>query len=486
MCPPPLPDRCSRPGTQLSDSRGLAILKAPASEVMFHDASVRYAVPRAAPKSSRRIQVGDRQASAGLHARLRDVLPVQGLCSGYWRVVEAEKVRLRESRVSYSTTPRPSRRTDTWEDVMKVLHVLGELRASGAEVGLEKASGYWQHRGVRADILAIGETRGAFAGRLEAAGYAVEFLRYRPDPRVLAAYMRLIRRGRYDIVHIHSERAFIYLCLGARFAGARVVRTVRAYYEFEGSLARRRALQRKLARLAGAQFIAISPSVAANERDRFGNPTVLIDNWVDTDYFRPPSVEQRQAARLGLDVTADQIAIVTVGNCAPGKNHPALLKALETTQDLPWVWLHVGEESPNAEERSLAAILGVYDRCRFLGRRDPLEPLHASDVYAMPSLQEGLGMATIEALSTGLPALLTDVPGNRDLSTLEARTYFCSSDPAGLADGLRAAAQAAALGFADRRHIQHETMEKKYGVERGVESYTRLYASLLESTHDGS
>lgn len=363
---------------------------------------------------------------------------------------------------------------------MKVLHVLGELRASGAEVGLEKASGHWQHRGVHGDILAIGETRGAFAGRLEAAGYAVEFLRYRPDPRVLAAYMRLIRRGRYDIVHIHSERAFFYLCLGARFAGARVVRTVRAYYEFEGSLARRRALQRRFARQAGAQFIAISPSVAANERDRFGNPTILIDNWVDTVYFRPPSLEQRQAARLALDVTDDQVAIVTVGNCAPGKNHPALLQALERMQDLPWVWLHVGEERPNAEEQTLAASLGLYERCRFLGRRDPLGPLHASDVYAMPSLHEGLGMATIEALSTGLPALLTDVPGNRDLSALDVSTYFCSTDPAGLADGLRAATRAAAQGFADRRIFQHETMEKKYGIERGVKAYTSLYASLLE------
>jgi glycosyltransferase involved in cell wall biosynthesis len=362
---------------------------------------------------------------------------------------------------------------------MKVLHVLGELRASGAEVGLEKASGHWERWGVQGDILAIGENQGAFTERLEAAGYAVAFLRYRPSPRVLVSYFRLIRRGSYEIVHVHSERAFIYLCLGARLAGARVVRTVRAYYEFEGSLARRRALQRRVARLAGVRFIAISPSVAANELDRFGNPTVLIDNWIDTEYFRPPSEDQRRRARLVLDLVDDQIAVVTVGNCAPGKNHLALLQALATMQDLPWVWLHVGEETPDAEERSLAERLGLYERCKFLGRRDPLEPLHASDVYVMPSLQEGLGMATIEALSTGLPALLTDVPGNRDLSVLDAGTNYCSSDPASLAQGLRASI-AAAQGVAARGSTQHENVQKKYGVERGVNAYARLYASLVE------
>jgi glycosyltransferase involved in cell wall biosynthesis len=362
---------------------------------------------------------------------------------------------------------------------MKVLHVLGELRASGAEVGLEKASGHWERWGVHGDILSIGERQGVFAGNLEAAGYSVDFLHYRPDPRVLGAYFRLIRRRRYDIVHIHSERAFVYLCLGARMAGAKVVRTVRAYFEFEGPLARRRALQRRVARLAGARFVAISPSVKANELHRFENPTVLIDNWIDTDYFRPPSSEQRRRGRFRLDVSEQQIAIITVGNCAPGKNHLAFLKALATMQDLPWVWLHVGEEGPHAEERAFAANLGVSERCRFLGRRDPLEPLHASDLYAMPSLHEGLGMATIEALSTGLPALLTDVPGNRDLSVLDAKTYFCSSDPSGLADGLRAAARDATRSLAPYRSNQHECMERQYGVERGVGAYASLYASLL-------
>jgi glycosyltransferase involved in cell wall biosynthesis len=364
------------------------------------------------------------------------------------------------------------------EDIMRVLHVLGELRASGAEVGLEKAGGLWRRFGVECDILAIGEERGAFAENLESAGYGVSFLAYAANPRLLAAYGRLVRRGRYDIVHVHSERAFVYLCLAARFAGAKVVRTVRAFFPFEGPLARRRTMQRRVARLAGTRFVAISPSVAANERDRFANTTVQIDNWIDTDYFRPPSLEQRDHGRRDLDVPEESVAIITVGNCAPLKNHSALLEALASMQEVPWVWLHVGEEEAAAGEQSRAAALGVADRCRFLGRRDPLTPLHAADVFVMPSLLEGLGMATIEALCTGLPALLTDVPGNRDLSALEVATVFCGCDPTSLADGLRATIRCASRRSASDQIFQHERIAWRYCVERGVSAYVELYSAL--------
>jgi glycosyltransferase involved in cell wall biosynthesis len=364
--------------------------------------------------------------------------------------------------------------------MMRVLHVLGELRASGAEVGLEKASGLWKQFGIECDILAIGDRRGAFAENLERAGYGVNHLPYTADFRLLAAYGRLVRCGRYDIVHIHLERAFVYYCLAARLARAKVVRTVRAYYPFEGALARRRSIQRRVAQVAGTRFVAISPSVAANERERFANATVQIDNWIDTDYFQPPSDEQRQRGRRDLGVSEDSIAITTVGNCAPLKNHMALLEALASMQEIPWVWLHVGDEEAAKGERSRAAALGVADRCRFLGRRDPLVSLHAADVFVMPSLSEGLGMATIEALCTGLPALLTDVPGNRDMSALDAATVFCGSDSTSLVDGLHATIRCGSRREQGDRSLQHDRVARRYGAERGVSAYAELYSVMTQ------
>jgi glycosyltransferase involved in cell wall biosynthesis len=363
---------------------------------------------------------------------------------------------------------------------MRVLHVLNELRSSGAEVGLQKASGFWKDFGIHCTILATGQERGSFAPDLERAGYEVRHLPFTGDATFLGAYVRLIRRHDFDVVHVHTERAFVYLCLAARMVGAGVVRTIRANFPFEGRLARRRSWQRRIARLAGTRFIAISASVAENEKLRFGNPTLQINNWIDTDYFRPPSVEERLRARRHFSVPEGSFAVVTVGNCAPVKNHLALLNALARVPD-PWTWLHVGDEGAELSERIEAERLGVMERCRFVGRRDPLAALRAGDLYVMPSLYEGLGMATVEALSTGLPALLTDVPGNRDLAALGTATRLCTTDVPGVAEGLRDALlhpkriDGAALAE------QHELVASRYGVARGVSAYATVYADAVGS-----
>jgi glycosyltransferase involved in cell wall biosynthesis len=362
---------------------------------------------------------------------------------------------------------------------MRVLHVLNELRSSGAEVGLEKAGGLWEESGIHCSILATGQDRGPFAPNLERSGYDVWHLPFTGDLRFLVAYARFLRRHDFDIVHVHTERAFVYLCLTARLAGAGVVRTIRANFPFEGRLARRRSWQRRLARLTGTRFVAISQSVAANELHRFGNRALQIDNWIDTDYFRPPGVEERRLARSNIGVPDESFAVVTVGNCAPVKNHAALLCALSQIPDA-WTWFHVGEEEVGFPERLEAERLGVAGRCRFLGRQDPLPALHAADLFVMPSLHEGLGMATVEALCTGLPVLLTDVPGNRDLAAMDAITRFCTTDVTGLADGLRHALRDTVEETADKdRAAQHDRVSDRYGVERGVSAYVEVYADVV-------
>lgn len=361
---------------------------------------------------------------------------------------------------------------------MRVLHVLNELRASGAEVGLERAAMYWRERGVDCAILSTGQQVGPHASQLERAGYEVLHLPLRGNPSFLWSFVRLIRRHQFDVVHVHAERAFVYLCLAATLAGAGTVRTVRAIFLFQGRLARRRSLQRRIARLSGTRFVAISASVAANEERRFSNPTLQISNWVDTDYFRPPTSHERSVARRTHAVPDDAMAVVTVGNCAPVKNHENFLRAMVRSTAV-WIWLHVGEEGSDPSDRRLAETLGVAEQCRFLGRRDPLAALHAADVFAMPSLHEGLGMATVEALSTGLPALLTDVPGNIDLVPLSAETLVCRPDEAGLVEGLNAAYQA---WQTKSGHVvgQHERVVDLFSVSRGVAAYAQLYADVAK------
>ena len=368
---------------------------------------------------------------------------------------------------------------------MRVLHVLKELRASGAEVMLATAGGLWGRHDVTCDVLSTGPVPGSFRSVLREAGYRIHHVPFTGDVAFLRAYVHLIRSEGYDVVHVHAEQASFYLCLAARLAGAGVVRTTHNSFPYSGALQRRRTWQRRVTRAVGTVYVAIGETVAENEWQRLRNPTTRVDNWVDIETFAPPTQDERRSAREALEVGDGDVVVVTVGHCSPVKNHTSLLESLARIDDLPWVWLHVGEEQEGRPEHDLARERHVQQRCRFLGRTEPLQALHAADVYAMPSLYEGLPISVLEALATGLPTVLTDVPGNRDLRGVAERMVWSSPDADGVEVALREALTASIEPVSDdARHRQHEAVAARYSPAVGVASYVNVYRSRVAGRGD--
>ena len=181
---------------------------------------------------------------------------------------------------------------------LRVLHVFDVLRPSGAEVMFEIAGPIWPRHGIEAEILTLAEALGPYAGRLESAGYRIHLLAPRPALTLLRGFAKLLRRERYDVVHIHVERANFWLAAVARARGIGVVQACHGSFQFRGALRLERTIQRMLGRLAGVRYVAGSPAVEQNERERFKNRTEVIWNWCDLRRFRPPSNAERDAARL--------------------------------------------------------------------------------------------------------------------------------------------------------------------------------------------
>ncbi|MEU9173150.1 glycosyltransferase [Streptomyces sp. NPDC048420] len=364
--------------------------------------------------------------------------------------------------------PRSDRRR------VRVLHVLNQLRASGAEVMLHGAARQWKHHGVEAEILAVAPAAGSFAADLQAVGYVVA---HEPDERLLRVPARLARRvrdGGFDVVHLHAERGCFYFGLAALTGGAGVVRTVHSVFGFDGVLRLKRELQRRILRRMGVVHVGVSHGVADNERLRFRNPAEIVNNWYG-DEFEPPTSAQRVAARIALGLEADAAVAVSVGNCAPVKRHEAILEALAHPACPPGLmYLHVGEEEAGHAERRLVERLGLSDRTRFLGRVHPLQALHAADVFIMTSAYEGLGLAAVEAVATGLPTVLADVPGLRDVAQASPSAVLTDIAPAQLAETIgRAVRTADTRSAADLRALR-----ARYSMQRGVACYAGIYRRL--------
>jgi glycosyltransferase involved in cell wall biosynthesis len=342
---------------------------------------------------------------------------------------------------------------------------------------LRSAAPYWREQGVTCEILATGATEGEFAEVLRGAGYLVHHLPRRNSPAYFMEFRRFVQAGSYSLVHQHAEGASYWFGLASLSVGARLVRTIHNNFEFSGNLRWRRALQRRHLQWLGARFVAIAPGVQKNEKDRFGIASNLVWNWVDTDRFCPISAEERAAARARWGFTNQQLVLITVGNCSAVKNHGALIEALACTQDLNHIrYLHVGLEEGALSERQLAAEIGVSDRVKFCGwLPNARKALAAADLYVMPSRYEGLGIAALEALGVGLPALLAHVNGLRDLESLFPGLLYAKPEPESIAQVLRAFSK---LDTQERESIATnypKLIQEKFGVARGVKEYCDIY-----------
>ncbi|GGT30239.1 glycoside hydrolase [Streptomyces kurssanovii] len=362
---------------------------------------------------------------------------------------------------------------------VRVLHVLNELRASGAEVILRSAAAEWKGHGLESHVLAVAPSAGPFAQELRTVGYPVVHQPDVPLRRVPLQLRRYLKVGAYDVVHLHAERGNFWFALAALSTGAAVVRTVHSVFQFRGPLRVERSVQRRALRAMGAVHVAVSAAVADNELDRFGNTARIVENWYD-EVFTPPSPPERERARAGLGLGEHDLVAVSVGNCAVVKRHEVVLEAMAhpmTPRDL--VYLHVGQEDEMRSERRLAERLGVAERTHFLGLRNPLEALHAADVFVMPSMYEGVGIAAVEAIATGLPAVLADVSGLRDLRTISEAVTLVNATPEAFARALTTALH----GSRPRPYVCRApgVLRDRFGTARGAAAYAGIYHDLLMS-----
>lgn len=142
----------------------------------------------------------------------------------------------------------------------------------------------------------------------------------------------------------------------------------------------------------------------------FGNaPYEVIRNAIDVDKYRfEPSKRNDMRERLGL---TDELVVGHVGRFSKQKNHTFLIDifAALLRKEENAVLLLVGGGDGMKDIRKKVESLGISDKVRFLGvRSDVADVMQAMDVFAFPSLYEGLPLTLVEAQASGLPCLISD------------------------------------------------------------------------------
>lgn len=238
----------------------------------------------------------------------------------------------------------------------------------------------------------------------------------REDWRGVGELIGHLRRGNYDIVHTHSAKAGAIGRIAAHRVGVpAIIHSIHGFpfHEFQ-SAARRRsylAFERRLAKFTD-YFVTDGTYVAAEAvRLKIAVPERIraIASPVDSDIPRASERTRAEARRL-LGVSEDVKVVGTVARLDSQKAPQDLVAALSilARPDVVSVWVGDGELRPRIER--LIARKGLSGRVLLLGDRlDVPALLPGLDIFAMPSLYEGLPCAVVEAMVCGIPVVATAV-----------------------------------------------------------------------------
>jgi glycosyltransferase involved in cell wall biosynthesis len=217
----------------------------------------------------------------------------------------------------------------------------------------------------------------------------------------------------------------------------------------------------------------------------------FLPTWVDDDLFRPQDEEARRVARerlsdqLGTSIGEDRV-FVFAGRLEPQKDPELLIEAFGrlVSVDPAARLLVVGEGSLRAAAELSATRMGILDRVHFLGsmQHEALPAvLQAADAMVLASRFEGMPIAVLEALASGLPVAAPDV-GEVGRVVIEGQSGALAADRsvAALADAMaRAIAPAHGEWLAGTR-IAVDPFRARTGLAPFFEAHYQLTA---RSTH---
>jgi glycosyltransferase involved in cell wall biosynthesis len=323
---------------------------------------------------------------------------------------------------------------------------------------------------------------------VESLGIAVHHLpkRGRIDPGFVLRYAAQLRRGRYDLVHAFSLTAELWTTVARMLVpnAPPQVASVRGLYLSETPRfwqLKRFALQRSAAVIANAQACAEAASSHTGiPIERFD----IVANGVDIPVTLPDVALATLREQIG--VPPGRAFGLFVGRLVKEKNPTCMIRAMATLPAHTRPWLAIAGDGPLRDELGMmAASAGLAMDVSFLGeRRDATALMQAADFLVLPSCQEGMSNAVLEAMAVGCPVIASAVGGNRELvEDRHTGLLFPNDDEYVLADCLKR--MAADAGLRERLSAQARSqVHSRHTVTAMVNETTAVYERCMRATAD--
>jgi glycosyltransferase involved in cell wall biosynthesis len=351
---------------------------------------------------------------------------------------------------------------------MTIVHVVYSMEMGGAEMLVAQLSRLQRKNGHDVRVCAY-STLGTLGEALVRDGIPVYVPGEAHPARTMLTYLRYFREVRPDVVHCHNPAPTLQAALPARLAGAACVVATR-HSLVAPPYDTKAEIKFNLMSWCTDWIAGICEITRTN---LLGTPLARRGRMVRV--YNGASPIERVPSELRDDAF---VTLLFVGRVAEIKDLPTLLRAFAAAMQRAPVlrlWI-VGDGVVRVTLEALALELGVASSVTFWGEQmETARFFSTADVMVMSSLSEGLSMSLLQGMSVGLPAVVTDVGGMREIMELSGGGVLTPvGDASSMADALVNMANDAALR-GELGAKAKAAYEREFTLECMEAAYAELY-----------
>ena len=255
--------------------------------------------------------------------------------------------------------------------------------------------------------------------------------------------LELTNKNKYNFIHCHTPIASVITRLVCKKSRIKCIYTAHGFHFYKGAPLINwmifYPLEKYLSKYTDI-LITINKEDYNRAKNNFKMKAIeyIPGVGVDIQKFQLDDFD-RDSYRKQLGLDKNDFMILSVGELNANKNHEVVLNAIAKLNNSNIKYMIAGQGGLKQHLLDLAQNLSIENQLQLLGFRNDIAELdNCADLFILPSKREGLGLAAIEAMSTGLPIITSNVHGMNDYSINGISGYsYKSNDINGFAKGIK-------------------------------------------------
>lgn len=255
-------------------------------------------------------------------------------------------------------------------------------------------------------------------------------------PQNIKAYKqikKLLKDNKYEFIHCHSPIGGVCGRLAAKVTNTKVIYTAHGFHFYKGSPKLNwiiyYPIEKVLSHITDVLITINKEDYELAKKSMKAKRVEYVPGvGVDTNKFDEVIIDKNKK-RKELGLSKDNIVLLSVGELNKNKNHEVIIRALAKLNNPNIHYIIAGRGNLESYLDELSKELNIEKQVHLLGFRTDISELYSiSDIFCFPSYREGLSVALMEAMASGLPVICSKIRGNIDLIIDKKGGYLCNSN----------------------------------------------------------